>query len=112
MHDIAWAAGLFEGEGCISLNKEGKYIVSLQMCDEDVVRSFAEVIGYGTVLGPYQRSKYNPNARPLWRWHAIKRGDVYAVLKALLPYLHSRRTEKAELAISGIRGELISEVVA
>lgn len=60
---IAWAAGLFEGEGCSSWNNRNKRI-SLQLAttDEDVVLRFKRAIGnIGIVNGPYQPK--NPKAK-------------------------------------------------
>jgi hypothetical protein len=45
--EIAWAAGLFEGEGSITrFGRPGKFDlrVSLNMTDEDVVRRFDAIV--------------------------------------------------------------------
>lgn len=92
---LAWAAGLFEGEGCISVGgsrsrRGGRnrtyMLLSLKMTDEDVVRHFAEVVGHGRVNGPY--STKNKQA---WTWYWM--GDTAAVwaAKYLVPLLGQRR---------------------
>src|SRR5207245_5183125 len=48
--DIAWAAGLFEGEGSIT-QSGGRVRLSLKMTDEESVRRFAKIIQRGTVYG-------------------------------------------------------------
>lgn len=69
MHEIAWAAGLFEGEGSCSCRlKSGRHYLrlSLTMTDEESVRRFHAAVGYrGNVTGPYHRGE---NRLSLWTW--------------------------------------------
>ena len=95
--NIAWAAGLFEGEGCITGRKQTAQL-QLNMTDEDVVRQFHRLIGVGTVCGPY-RNKRLPHAKPCWRWVCGGAMHVQAVLAALWPFLMSRRQAKAREVI-------------
>jgi hypothetical protein len=50
---VAWAAGLFEGEGCWNayVRKGGKVQmqVRLEMTDKDVVERFAAIVGCGAI---------------------------------------------------------------
>jgi hypothetical protein len=94
---IAWAAGLFEGEGCICINAEGYVILALVMADEDVVRRFAAEVGAGKVSGPIKRGR--EHWKPMWRWLTTNRAEIEAVLHELRPYLGDRRAEKANQAI-------------
>lgn len=100
----AWAAGLFEGEGHIAY---GQYTrghpgypayrrgLVLGMCDEDCVRLFHRVVGVGQVAFRPQ-PKDHPDWSPTWRWQCQRWTDIEATLLRLLPYLGTRRTEKAE----------------
>ena len=94
--EIAWAAGLFEGEGCISHIERGAGFdvqVALVMTDEDVVRRFYDVVDRGRVYGPYHPPSHRER-KPFWRWVAL--GDAgHGVLDLLGPWLHSRRTRQA-----------------
>lgn len=102
MSDIAWAAGLFEGEGCVTLHKSsriGKHgqeyfypWLAMKMTDEDVIRRFAAVLG-GSVTGPCKQK--NPNHKPYWNWKLTKIEEVQATLRSLWPYLGGRRRAKA-----------------
>lgn len=94
---IAWAAGLFEGEGTIVAGgkRERRVGLALVMTDEDVVRRFGGVVGFGHVTGPYDRGH-----KPTWHWHCRSARDVEAVLGQLLPYLGARRTAKALEALA------------
>lgn len=53
--DVAWAAGLFEGEGCLTLhhNTGHRYLaprVYLVTTDLDVLQRFQGIVGYGRIL--------------------------------------------------------------
>jgi hypothetical protein len=51
--EIAWAAGLFEGEGTIT-HSDGQLYVRLGNTDQEVIRRFADVFPFGTLYGPYE----------------------------------------------------------
>ena len=92
---LEWAAGLFEGEGCITTGGSGKYQcprLALTMSDEDVVRRFSEVVGLPYYI-PYKTNA--PNRKPCWTWRTAKRVEVIRILSALLPYFGNRRAYKA-----------------
>lgn len=94
--EFAWAAGLFEGEGCIHYPvKEGGPQLSLAMTDEDVVRRFAATIGIGKI---YTRDPY-PGMRRVWTWQAARHKEVLPLIERLLPYLGVRRSLKAQAAL-------------
>ena len=49
---VAWAAGLFEGEGCITHNiSHGRSYrkLTMNMTDKDVMQKFVDIIGYGNL---------------------------------------------------------------
>ncbi len=103
---LAWAAGLFEGEGCITTyftynyNKNGDRsknrfpVVRLQlkMCDRDIVERFGQIVGVPKCAGPYGKRK--ENWRPAYEWSCAKRQDVERILLSFLPYLGERRVYK------------------
>lgn len=95
--EVAWAAGLFEGEGSIELwqasSKARSYPrACLSSTDEDVVRKWNRIVGGGKVLGPYARPNH-PSHKPMWR--AVRVGkSAEAVLAAFAPYLGERRTAR------------------
>ena len=83
---IAWAAGLFEGEGCIILSR-GQVALQLKMTDEEIVRRFDDIVGDGRVYGPYC---YAEGRKPYWMW--IAQGDIAREMLDLLgPWLGDRR---------------------
>jgi hypothetical protein len=95
--EIAWAAGLFAGEGCISHMERGAAFdlqVALVMTDEEVVRRFDAIVNRGRVYGPYHPPSSGDHRKPFWRWVAL--GDVgQDVLELLGPWLMSRRRRQA-----------------
>lgn len=93
--DIAWAAGLFEGEGSIQLWQDTKSERSyprleLSSTDQDVVLRFAGILG-GAIYGPIERE----NRKPFWRWTAT--GErARSALAVLAPQLGARRTARMD----------------
>lgn len=93
--EIAWAAGLFEGEGSIHANRiNGRVylLLNLSSTDRDVVERFHRIIGCGKVYGPYYEK--NP-LRPRYSWHTKNKADSEQALKLLEPWLCERRIAKA-----------------
>lgn len=91
--DLAWAGGIFEGEGYIGQRPSPE--LQVKMCDEDTLRRFAAIMAVGKVYGPYQvkaTALHRPKRpwRPYFSWQV--RGDgAIAAAKSLYPYLGSRR---------------------
>lgn len=106
--EIAWAAGLFEGEGCILIDgKTRKYPslgLSIAMTDEDVIRRFSRVVG---IEKTYPVSSSGPGHKQQYRWKTSKRAEVERILELFIPYFGERRLLKALEALnspsSGIR---------
>ncbi len=99
--DIAWAGGLFEGEGCFtsSQTSSGRWtaIACLYMADEEIVRKFAEIVGVGNVTFT-DRSKYG--AKDLWMWRSATAEKFKIVFELLEPYLGERRRARANEILS------------
>lgn len=95
---LAWAAGLFEGEGTIATRRIGKreqdraIVASIRMTDEDVIRKFCKIIQMGTVREPSKPK--NPKWKPLWTWQVGSFEKSQALAAILWPWLCSRRRSK------------------
>lgn len=92
--NLAWAAGLFEGEG--SIDPKGNRL-SLTTTDLDVLNKFLSVAGCGHI---YQR-KPNPLKKQLgkktqWTWVINRQEYTQALLAAMWEWLGVRRRVKAE----------------
>ncbi len=100
--EIAWAAGLFDGEGSIT-NSDRDIQLLLKNTDLELVHRFDQVVGRGHVYGPYT---HRPNdgypRKPYWMW--VAQGDAaHDVVDLLGPWLSQRRCEQAR-----IRGVLVT----
>jgi hypothetical protein len=91
--DIAWAAGLFEGEGSCGFRMrrhELRPFVKLGMTDRDVVERFVSIVGVGNVT-----TTHRPPDKRMWHWSIGGKDDCCRVLGLLWPYLGERRKERA-----------------
>jgi hypothetical protein len=91
--EIAWAAGLFEGEGSMALGKTYAAQLVLCMTDEDAVARFADICGCGQIY-PYPGRRAGKD-KPQWRWVAGDKRSVEDVLGALMPWFCARRAARA-----------------
>jgi hypothetical protein len=92
--EIAWAGGLFEGEGTIT-QSEGRLHVRVKMTDEGVVLRFAEIARFGEIYGPYNHQGTDGYKRkPYWVWIADEY-EALEVLEMLWPWLSERRRGQA-----------------
>ena len=91
-NDRAWAAGLFEGEGCISFVRDHSVYLQLVMTDQDVVERFAGIVGVGTTKQLASRSSKH---RTVYSWGVYNKADAGRVLAMLIEYFGERRKTKA-----------------
>jgi len=87
--EIAWLAGLLEGEGCFWL-AEGRYgSLSLTMSDGDVVKRAAETMGVTCRVGKAQKAHWSD------RWTATASGiRGRRIMERILPFMGDRRGAK------------------
>lgn len=100
--DIAWLAGLWEGEGSFSVRlRQKKYKVSttpgsiemkIAMTDEDVIAKVSKLV---------DKSYFIPNRKTVtgkivYQLSIGKRETVIQLVKRIIPYLGKRRKEQAE----------------
>ena len=98
--DLAYIAGLFDGEGCISYkqydrkrpnNKKAYPTWSIRMeiamTDKSILVWVHEVLGVGTVNPKRYKTKYTVGWKKQWRWRCQHRA-AYLVSCALFPYAH------------------------
>lgn len=101
--EIAWAAGLFEGEGCISIKpphghgKIPSIRLNVSMTDEDVLVRFREAVGCGGIVR--LRRPALPGKKAVYSWDIGSRAEVAKLLEAFLPWFGERRAAKARLAL-------------
>ena len=100
--EIAYLAGLFDGEGCIQIKKQweakkraGKpkrykvwrISMEISMTDKDIIDWVHKTVGVGTVLINVKNK--SPSSKPhwktQWRWRCSHR-QAYKVCKMIWPY--------------------------
>jgi hypothetical protein len=101
--EIAWAAGLFEGEGSITVSS-GTPRLQMKLSDAPVLVRFAEVVSVGKIYGPYgpYRRSFPTSLQklPFWMW--VCEREAAQVVAAFAPWLGRRRLDRArELGLLG-----------
>ena len=81
--ELAWAAGLFDGEG--SINATSSIVVQLGMTDVESVHRFAGIVGVGRI-GPWRMTQ--KSTKPLRVWQACG-SNAAKVIEMLEPWLSS-----------------------
>ena len=103
--ELAWAAGLFDGEGTIGVRRNGpkatlrRIALSLGMSDLPVVCRFHRAIGgLGTCYQNLRQSKY-PNAKPMHRVSCMSFENVQQVVILLWPWLSLPKRAQATASL-------------
>jgi hypothetical protein len=93
--DEAWAVGLFEGEGCMTISgtRYPHARLKLNSTDEDVVRRFHGVVGIGNVRIDHAQEKHGYKTQ--WEWYAGAKADVVAFLLRFIHHFSARRHQRA-----------------
>lgn len=96
---IAWAAGLFEGEGSITTKRNDARSqrltvrFTLASTDLDVVEKFWHIMECGNIYGPSWREL---STKPLWTWSCSRRSEVERIARLFGPHLGVRRMAKLQ----------------
>ncbi len=96
---VPWAAGLLEGEGCISIFKsKGRNQVTLlcEMNDLDVLEKLQLVLGAGKISS---RGTRRGKRKESFIYAIYKKDDLRNILRTIQPYMGKRRSEKIEAAL-------------
>lgn len=106
--DLAWVAGIIEGEGSISVRSNGLIEVHVNMTDLDVIQRLAAITGVGRVTGPAKPPRYKAHWKPIAYWQVARQDDTAALLMTIFPFLGARRRAKAAEALATWRARPIS----
>lgn len=99
--EIAWMAGLFDGEGSIVFRGVNTVSLMLQMTDKDIVETWQERAGCGQVKIYYD--KRATDRKTLYYWQASHKDDVSRLLLMMIPWLGERRKAKSMEAIERLK---------
>lgn len=99
-YNDAWLAGLFEGEGCISLS--GRTItLHVTSTDYDVLDTVLATAGCGAIGKEYRDKRPGKeHYKPFKRWEVRSLPEAQALLLRLYPYLHARRRARADQVLA------------
>jgi hypothetical protein len=95
-HELAWAAGFFDGDGWAALVRNGfgrrrRPVAQINQSSLDgvpeVLIRFRDAVGVGRVAGP----KIEEGREPLYSWVASSRSDVMQAGRSMLPWLSSQK---------------------
>jgi hypothetical protein len=85
-HDLAWAAGFFDGEGWANRQRRGVHSRINQAGVEgipEVLTKFNRIVGVGRIKGPVLVE----GRQPLYYWEATSRPDLHQVVERIGPWL-------------------------
>lgn len=109
--DLAWAAGLFEGEGCFT-RSNGVPMCRLGSTDEDVIQKLRTIIGFGAIY-PFTRTNPREGGVP-WKdgheWATTNFEHTQAFIAAVWPWLGERRKARAHELLAGYRDQLAARM--
>jgi hypothetical protein len=101
--NLAWVAGVLEGEGSFLLRQGRRPEVRAAMTDEDIIRRLHEVTGVGGAYGPFKKTFNGKPVKDSWVFSVQNQGEAYALMVALYPWMGQRRREQIRKAIVGWR---------
>ena len=100
--ELAWLAGILEGEGYFSLtlnnktkDRPGRHYARLTvtMTDKDVIECIYAITGFGTI---HTYPPYQPNRKRTYTWRVSKWEDLYPLLRRLRPFMGERRRARID----------------
>jgi hypothetical protein len=87
--ELAWIAGLLEGEGSFLINSKGQPKVSCSMTDEDVLLKLQSLCG-GSIC---QQKAVKEHWKPIWIWYRCGLPAI-ELMQQLQPNMGTRRSAK------------------
>lgn len=94
--ELAWAAGLFDGEGCVRIYQQTKtnaFVLQLVLVNTNLkaVTKFHEIMGVGSIS---EKRRYATHHKQCWAWQAsAQKGKI--ALEKLLEYSVIKKPEIA-----------------
>ena len=104
---VVWAAGLFDGEGCVAVERltprrlsgerttKYRLRVRVRMTHRRTIERLQEIFGFGSMQ--FQSNKYNPKAADSYVW-ALQGANANAFLLAVRQHVFTKK-EEVDLAV-------------
>ena len=99
-HDLAWAAGFFDGEGWANRQRRGvNSRINQASLDgvPEVLMKFRRLVGVGRIHGPV----IVEGKQPLYYWDATSRPDLLHVVERIGPWLCPAKRAEFERTLGG-----------
>jgi hypothetical protein len=99
-HDLAWAAGFFDGEGWANRQRRGvNSRINQASLDgvPEVLTKFKRIVGVGRIHGPVLVE----GRQPLYYWDATSRPDLLRVVERIGPWLCPVKRSEFERTLAG-----------
>src|SRR5512142_973376 len=108
----AWAAGLYDGEGCSTLLRhrthEGYLMPELSVTQSspagppEVLERFHEIVAAGGISGPYEQRSAT---MLVYRWKAAASADAIRVIQQLWPFLGAVKRQQAQRVLDTLASQ-------
>lgn len=104
--ELAWASGLYDGEGHTGLHKNGKaaskkVIMQILMTDPEVVDRFHRAIGNLGYFHTQSPRAKTPDRKPVYKWATQCFEGVQQVAILLWPYLSNPKKTQIKNVLAG-----------
>jgi hypothetical protein len=104
--EIGWAAGLYEGEGSFYFNRNDNSIyLRIGMTDRWPLDRFRQIVGAGSVCGPYGPYSDHPHWSPQWAYSCNGWQNCAQVVNLVWDFLSPRRQKQIEIAVERYRNK-------
>lgn len=90
--NLAWAAGLLEGEGWFGFT-DSKLRIACQMTDKDIIDRLYGIADFGTTRVVPARPNRTRD-KTVYEWQSASSKEVYEFELAILPFMGERRAKK------------------
>jgi hypothetical protein len=94
--EVAWLAGIVEGEGSFICGK--RTMIAVSMTDWDIVNRLPEVTGVGHVYKQSYVAK--PHYKIPLTWHVRRKEHINHVTRLIYPWLGIRRRSAARVLLN------------
>lgn len=87
--DIAWIAGLLEGEGCFMHRRNGDLVVEITMTDCDIIDRIHALLKCGA-----RKERQLPSGKTAYGWSLTNQRQAAGLMMTLLSLMGERRAAK------------------
>jgi hypothetical protein len=106
-HELAWAAGFFDGEGNIRIKAnrqhERPYLypaIFIPQIDRQVLDRFQQAVAVGKVTGPHSRRRYGATRKDQWYFEAYGLERCQAIIALLWRWLSPVKHDQARAVLT------------